>query len=106
MLDHQAGVQEAAEIGAGGWGGYVGLFSVATAVGATDQALLEGDDQTVRPLALLDQGFEALPARGRLLDLDKALPCLCDVSLEAEPDPAGGVAVRVVAAALGLAQAA
>jgi hypothetical protein len=62
--------------------------------------LFEGDDEAVRPTALLGELFEEAPACGGLVDLFEPAACLREVGLDAEADPWGGVTLGLIAASL------
>ncbi|HZJ50596.1 MAG TPA: hypothetical protein VFF07_07030, partial [Actinomycetota bacterium] len=102
MLVEQSGVEEAPEVVGPGRTGHAGFVAVAGAIGAADEALLECDDESIRPAASLYKLLEITPSDTGLLDLVEPLPRLSEVRVNAEADPRGRVTLWLVAAALNL----
>ena len=98
-LDDEAGVEQAPEVVAGGRSRHVSLAGVRRPVDALEEALLERYDEALWPAAVLDELLEAGPAGSGLRDLLEPALRLIDVGPHAEPDPGGGVAPGLVAAA-------
>ena len=92
LLNQQARVEEAAKIAARGRIGDVGLEGVGGPVGLPEEALLERDDETIRPAALLDELFQEGPACAGVGELAQPPVRLCDVRLHA--DLTKGIASR------------
>jgi hypothetical protein len=104
VLHEKPSISEPAQVAAGGGRRDIRLASVAAAVRASEDGLLERDHQPVGPAALLDGSLEPSPPAPGVSDQSQPATGLDEMCFKAHPHPRSGVALRLVAAALDSAQ--
>ena len=95
MLTDQPSIEEASQVAARRGCRYVGLGNVDGSVSALEEALLEGDDETIWPIALVHELFEVCPPHTSLSELPSAALSLRYVCFNAEPYERHRIALRL-----------
>jgi hypothetical protein len=84
LLTDQASIDEASQVAARRWCGHVGLGNVGGSVSGLEETLLEGDDETIWPVAPVHELLEVRPPHTSLSELPSAPAGLRYVGFNAE----------------------
>jgi hypothetical protein len=95
LLADQPSIEEASQVAARRGCRYIGLGYVGGSVGALEEALLESDDETIWPIALVHELLEVRPPHSSLSELPSAAPGWRYVCFNAEPYERRRIALRL-----------